>query len=124
VTDYVPNFQPGAFVTYTAGAAITGGQVLRISATGKVVSPTTAASNATVGVACHDAASGAPVTVSRGGEQQPKATGAITAGTPVKSAAAGTVSAWVSGTDAADLIVGLALATVADAALVPVAWRA
>jgi len=124
VSDYVPNFLPGHELTYTAGAAITGGQVLHITATGRIVSPTGAASDHTVGVACHDAASGALVTVSRGGEQRPKASGAITAGTPVKAAAAGAVAAWVSGTDNASLILGVAINTVADLANVDILWRA
>lgn len=124
MSDYVPNFLPGNEVTYTAGATITGGQVLHITATARVVSPTSAASNHVVGVACHNAASGAPVTVSRGGEQRPVASGAITAGTPVKSAAAGAVAAWVSGTDDASLILGVAINTVADLANVDILWRA
>jgi predicted RecA/RadA family phage recombinase len=124
VSDYVPTAIPGHEFTYTAGAAITGGQVVHITATGRVVSPTGAASNKTVGIAVQDVASGASFTVSRGGIQLPKASGAITAGVPVKSAAAGCVAAWVSGTDAADLIVGVALSTVIDGAIVETLWRA
>jgi predicted RecA/RadA family phage recombinase len=75
VSDYVPTAIPGHEFTYTAGAAITGGQVVHITATGRVVSPTTAASNKTVGIAVQDVASGASFTVSRGGIQLPKASG-------------------------------------------------
>jgi predicted RecA/RadA family phage recombinase len=82
VSDYVPTAIPGHEFTYTAGAAITGGQVVHITATGRVVSPTGAASNKTVGIAVQDVASGASFTVSRGGIQLPKASGAITAGVP------------------------------------------
>lgn len=124
MSDYVPHLVPGNYATFTAGAAIVGGQVVHLTATGRVVSPTTAASNKTVGIACHAAASGAPVTVTRGGEQLPRATGAITAGALVKSATAGTVAAWVSGTDAADLALGVALNTVADGGTATVLWRA
>lgn len=122
--DYTPNHLPGESVTYVASASITGGQVVNLTATGRTVTATTAASSQVVGIATHDAITGQRVTVSRGGEQFPKAAGAITAGTPVKSAAAGCVAAWVTGTDNASLILGIALDTVADAAQVAIAWRA
>lgn len=122
--DYLPNHLPGNDVAYTAGATITGGQVVYLSGTPRVVSPTTAAVRNVVGIACHDAILNQPVTVSRGGEQRPVANGAITAGVLVKSAAAGQVSAFVAGTDAIDLILGTALFTVADQASVDIAWRA
>lgn len=125
MADYVPNFEPGSLVTYQVGAtAVTGGQVLAISATGRTVIPTTAAARNVVGVAKHDAAVGASITVSRGGEQRLTAAGAITAGTPVKSAAAGAVAAWQNGTDDASLIIGVAINTAADTAAVDVLWRA
>lgn len=122
--DYTPNHLPGESVTYVASAGITGGQVVHITATGRTVTATTAASDHVVGVATHDAITGQRVTVSRGGEQFPKAAGAITAGVPVKSAAAGCVAAWVTGTDLPSLVLGVALDTVADGANVAVAWRA
>lgn len=124
MAEYTPNFMPGQSVTYTAGGTITAGKVVHISATGRTITLATAGSDHTVGVACHDAATGALVTVSRGGEQKVTASGAITAGTPVKSGAAGTVAAWISGTDNASLIVGKAINTAADAALVDVTWTA
>lgn len=124
MAEYTPNFLPGADTTWIAGATITGGQVLHITATGRTVSATGAASDHVVGVACHDASTGQRVTVSRGGEQKLTAAGAITAGTPVKSAAAGAVAAWVSGTDLPSLVVGVAINTVADGAAVDVTWRA
>lgn len=122
--DYTPNHSPGTDVTYVAGGTITGGQVVHISATGRTVTATGAASDHVVGVACHDALTGQPVTVSRGGEQRLVAAGAITAGTPVKAAAAGAVAAWVTGTDNASVKLGTALDTVADTAFVHVAWSA
>jgi hypothetical protein len=124
VSDYVPNHLPGQNVTYVAGGTITGGQVVILSATGRVVTVAGAGARNTVGIACHDVVSGQAVTVSRGGEQRPVASGAITAGALVKTGAAGTVAAFVPGTDAIDLIVGTALTTVADTVPVDVAWRA
>ncbi len=124
MSDYVPNHLPGHSVTYVAGATVTGGQVVKLSATGRTVVAATAGSEAVVGVACHDAISGAFVTVSRGGEQRPTASGTVTAGVPVKSGAAGTVASWVTGTDNASLILGVALDTVADTLPVNIAWRA
>lgn len=124
MSDYVANFLPGQAVTYVAGGTITGGQVVVLSATGRVVTVAGAGARNTVGLACQDVVSGQAVTVTRGGEQRPIASGAITAGALVKSAAAGAVAAFVPGTDAIDLILGVALTTVADAAPVDVAWRA
>ena len=124
MADYVANFLPGQAVTFIAGGTIVGGNVVVVSATGRVVTVAGAAARNTVGLACHDAVSGQPVTVTRGGEQRPIASGAITAGALVKSAAAGQVAAFVPGTDAIDLILGTALTTVADQAPVDVAWRA
>lgn len=124
MADYTANHLPGEVVTYNASATITGGQVVHLTATGRTVTVTTAASDHVVGVACHDAIAGQPIVVSRGGEQRLTAAGSITAGALVKSAAAGAVAAWVSGTDNPALVLGVALDTAADAATVHVAWRA
>jgi hypothetical protein len=104
--------------TYTVGAtAVVGGNCVALSVTagaqtnGSVI-PTTAATPAFVGVAAFDAAVGAKVTVLSGGIQELISGAAITFGTSVKAAASGKVVTWVSGTDAADLIVGTALTTV------------
>lgn len=123
MADYVPNIIPGHEVTYTAGGTITGGQLVTLSATGRVVTVAGLAATGVVGIACHDAVSGQPVTVSRGGEQRPIASGAITAGARVMAGALGTVIVWTSGTDNPAISVGIALNTVADAAPVDVAWR-
>ena len=120
--DYTPNALPGNERTFVAGAAITGGQVVYLSGSPRLISPTTGASAAVPGVAGHDAATGDRVTVLRGGEHKLTASGAITAGAKVKSAAAGAVAAWVSGTDNPSLILGTALNTAADTAAVDVAW--
>jgi hypothetical protein len=65
VADYTPVYGRPKSMSLTAGSAITGGQVLAFSAADTVVP---AAANATnyAGVAAHDAASGAQVTVLMG----------------------------------------------------------
>lgn len=123
--EYTPTHIPGHDKTYTATAAVTGGQVIEVSATGESGAPTSAASNHTVGLALYDAAIGARFAVCSGGYQTPLSGAAITAGVPVKSGAAGTVVPWVSGTDGAELIVAKAILTVASAGLpVLVKWVA
>lgn len=117
--DYTPRFKPGSTITSTASTAITGGQLLAVSGD-NTVAPAGAGSAACVGHAAHDAASGARVTVHTPGRavQVATASGAVTAGAPLKSAANGQVAAWVSGTDGAQLVVGLALAGAANGAQV------
>ena len=81
-------------LTYTAGAAITGGQVLVYSAADTVI-PAAGASGAFAGVAGHDAASGSPVTVIAGAgiihETQTTAS-AVTVGALIQSAAGGLIA--------------------------------
>ena len=95
MADYAPVYGGNATikVTLTAGAAITGGQCLVITAD-NTVSPSGAAATAFVGVAAEDAASGAPVTVHCGGAvHETASTGAIAAGGAVMADAAGVVKA-------------------------------
>jgi hypothetical protein len=110
MAEYAPIFQPGTSYTATTSATVTAGQLLEVSASG-TVGPAGAGSTKVVGTAAFDAASGALVTVHRGGIQEWVSPAGVTAGNTLKAAAAGTVNAWVSGTDAADLIVGIALTT-------------
>lgn len=124
----MPNYVPiilddDSTATFTVGAtAVVGGNCVAISVTagsasnGSVI-PTTAATPAFVGIAAHDAAVGAKVSVLSGGIQELVSSAAITFGTSVKAAAAGQIATWVSGTDAADLIVGTALTTVGAGSL-------
>lgn len=81
-------------LTYTAGAAIQGGQVLVFSAADTVI-PAAGASMAFAGVAGHDAASGAPVTVFAGAgiihETQTTAA-AVAAGALIQSQAGGLIT--------------------------------
>lgn len=117
--DYTPVYKPGQTITSTASAAITGGQLLEVSGD-NTVAPAAAGSLKVVGQAGHDAAIGARVTIHAPGRPVCEATasGAIAAGDRLKAAAAGKVAKYVDGTDAATLVVGVALAAAADTATV------
>lgn len=123
--DYVPKYAPGSDVTYAAGAAITGGQVVYLSAAGTCL--LTAAAHANVlGVATRDVATGEQVSVTRGGVQRCVPGAAITLGDPLKSAASGRVVTFVVGTDADTLRIGYALqaaSAAATPATIDVQWR-
>lgn len=127
MAEYLPLYKAGNSIPSTASAAITGGQLVGISGSG-TVAPTGANQASWVGVAAFDAASGERVTVHAGGVQRILAAGAVTAGDLlVASGTAGRVStlAAVTTPTAADVtntraIVGTALTTAADGALVEV----
>lgn len=122
MADYTPIHAPGHEITQTASAAITGGQVLMNSGNG-TVAPAAAASVKYVGVAAHDAASGALVTVFTGVGMvhETTAQGAVTAGQLLK---AGTVVGTVANLDTGtfDQVIGVAISGAADGALVK--WKA
>lgn len=117
MAQYTPLFTPGAAITYSAGEAITGGQLVEITGD-RVIAPAEAGSAKVVGVAAFDAAIGDDVTVFTGGVQRPLATGAIAAGDRVAAAAAGTV------TTAEEDTIGLALAAASDGALAQIKFDA
>jgi hypothetical protein len=122
--DYVPKFTPGAEVTYAASVAVTGGQVVFLSAAG-TCAPTTAASAVVLGVATRDVAIGELVAVSRGGVQRCVSGAAIAVGDPLKSAASGRVVPYVVGTDPVTQFIGIALTAAGGAAVsVDVHWKA
>ena len=62
MADYTPVHNPAHEVSLTAGAAITGGQVVIVSGV-NTVSPAAADASKAIGVAAHDAATGSRVTV-------------------------------------------------------------
>lgn len=113
--DFTPRFKPGHAVTFTASAAVTGGQLVEVSGNMQVA-PATAGSQKVVGQPGHDALAGEPVTVHTPGKTVTTAvaSGAIAAGDPVKAAAAGKVTKFVVGTDADLARFGTALEGVAD----------
>ncbi len=103
--DYVPLATSGIQWSCVAGAAITAGQLVAITAgslsgggVNPTVAPTTAATSAEVGVAANTVASGQPVSVYFGGLHVLAASGAITAGDPVVAAASGAVADLGAGT--------------------------
>ncbi|MBM7280359.1 DUF2190 family protein [Gordonia rubripertincta] len=104
-----PLFRPGVDVTALASAAVTGKTFVGVSgnrdaATGLVkVSPATAASKP-FGVASNDAASGATLSIKRGGIIPVTAGGTIAAGAQVEIGSGGKVVTLASGVP-----VGLAL---------------
>ena len=111
----VEYFSPGDHLTVTAGGAITGGQVVMLSANRTVVVATTGTFLA-LGVALHDAASGEKLTVATDGVWPIKAAGAITFGQRlIVGAVAGTVAA-AGATPDARTVVGYALESISDTA--------
>lgn len=122
--DWSAKFRPGGDVTYTAAAAITGGQVVFLSAAG-TCALTSGASAVVLGVASRDVAAGETVAVLRGGVQRCVAAAAITVGQPLKSAATGRVTPMTIGTDPQDQYIGFALTAAGSAGtVVDVQWRA
>jgi hypothetical protein len=120
--NYAPNFFPAFRRTYTAGATITGGQLVQITAA-STVSPATATGQPWVGVAEYDAASGAQVTVLQCvGEHLMTASGSIAAGAYVVPAAAGAVATIGSDTNYND-VVGIAITAATNGQTVPVLFR-
>jgi hypothetical protein len=116
VADYSPVYSGGVTpFTATTSAATTGGQVLEVTATG-TVGPATAATTKPVGVAAHDAASGAKVTVwplaNCIHEIVVVAAATVTAADGVITGTAGTVNtATVATAAAAGTLIGTALTT-------------
>jgi hypothetical protein len=103
MADYTPVFSAGQVpYTSTAGATIVGGQLLFASGV-NAVTPTAGANGATVGVAAHDAASGATVTVWPlvGCIHETTTPAGVTAGAALSSSTAGGVDSGVLGTLAA-----------------------
>lgn len=120
---YVPLF-PDTAITCVAGAAITAGQLVYVNDDNREVSPTSGITAAWLGVAATDAAEGDSLTVFRGGVQRIVASGAISAGALVTSAADGEVAALAAVTTPTDddvthtrAIVGIALTTGTDVAV-------
>lgn len=92
MADYAPKYRDAVQISGTASATITGGQVLVVSGDGTVGPAGDAADVTVVGVAAHDAASGARVSYfPRGKVHITTTAGAVTAGNGVSAGAAGTV---------------------------------
>lgn len=123
MSDYVPIHNPGHEFTQTASAAIVGGNTLANSGVDTVAPAISASATKYVGVAAHDAANGAKVTVlgGVGMVHESIAAGGITAGDLViVGAVAGTIA--TVGAATFDKVIGIALTTAADTALCK--WKA
>ena len=116
MADYIPLYPEDDSITRQASAAITGGQLVRVSGNG-TVAPTSAASGDWLGVAGHDAINGAQVTVWIGGVQRIACVAAITAGALVEGGATGQVNTHTPSIATAVYpnVVGLALSTTTGA---------
>jgi|1186.fasta_scaffold1211009_2 predicted transcriptional regulator len=118
MADYTPVYASGINpFTATTSAAVVGGNVLLVSGAGTVAA-TAGASAVAIGVAAHDAASGAKVTVwplNNVVHELPVATGTVTAADGVTSSTSGGVTTAVVGTAAAaGTLIGIALTTAAS----------
>jgi len=118
LADYTPVYSGGVEpLTLTTSAAVVGGNVLLVSGNGTVAA-TAGASAVAIGVAAHDAASGARVTVwplDNVIHELPVATGTVTAADGVTSSTSGGVTTAVVGTAAAaGTLIGIALTTAAS----------
>jgi hypothetical protein len=94
----------------TATADVTGGRIVTGAGAHAAADSTTF-----VGIASNDAKTGERFTVTSGPVERPVAAAAIAKGAQVKCAANGQVTTFVSGTDAADRLVGVALEAAAQA---------
>jgi hypothetical protein len=115
MSEHVPHLDSGGSpITYTASAAIVGGQVVEVTGN-MTVGPAASASTKVVGVAGNDAANTALVQVYRSGIHDLTADGAIAAGDQVKvGTVAGSVAAIGAGTFGTKI--GVALEAIADTA--------
>ena len=88
MSDYTPIALPGQTFTFQASASITGGDLLVVSGNGTVARAAALASTAFVGVANHDAGSGAKVAVTLGHPiHESVSDGVITAGNQLTTTA-------------------------------------
>lgn len=113
MAEYTAAVPLGPF-TSTTSATVSAGKCLVVSGD-NTVAQSAAASVAFVGVAAFDAASGAKVTVLRGGVHILDSSGAIAAGELVTTAASGAVATQGAASAANDAqIIGVALAAAAS----------
>lgn len=112
MAEYAPIFFGADRLPRTTSAAVSAGQLLYVSGD-DTVAKTSAATGAWLGVAAHDAASGAQVVVYTEGVHELAASGSIAAGARVCAAASGAVADFGSGTDYSQ-VVGIALSAAAN----------
>lgn len=107
--DFTPIHKPGHAVTFTASAAVTGGQLVEVTGD-MTVGPAGAGSAKVIGQAGHDTPAGERVTVHTPGRTVSEATasGTIAAGDRLAAAADGKVAAEGAEADPAQFV-GIAL---------------
>lgn len=108
-------YKPGQDITGHAATVITAGHLVTCKTArtnGNITVTHTVAGDHPLGVAGHDTAAGKLAHIYRGGIAAIATTGTITAGTPVTTAADGTIAA----ADTGELVVGLAVDTTTDGA--------
>lgn len=103
MTEYLPKTDDCVQDKVVVTSPVDGGQLVTHAG-----APAGANSPLWVGIAARPAGVGETVTVFTGGLQRPVAATNIAQGDRLKTAANGQVTTWVSGTDAADLLVGVA----------------
>lgn len=108
MAEYLPLYRPGQAITLKASGTITGGQLVAVSGSGTVAVAGAAAAN-WIGVASNDAATNDYVTIFDDGVQNLTASGSITAGDSLVTAASGQVATGAAATPSA--FVGIALTT-------------
>lgn len=114
MAEVTTHYGDGDPITYAAGGALTGGQVVELVGNMQV----NVAGDASVkvaGVAARDVASGLNVLVFTDDVIDLVASGAIAAGDSVCAAAAGKVRTWISGTDAPASRMGRAQEAISNA---------
>lgn len=110
MADHLPKFKPGQAVTFTAGGAITGGQVVEVGAADRAVVVASAASAKAIGTAGHDATTGDHLVVHLAGPvDTAKAAATIARGAQVEAGADGTVQTATTG-----YVLGIALTAAAE----------
>lgn len=130
MAQYSPRFFPGQSISSEVSADVTAGQCLVVSGDGTVAA-SSGESAAFVGVAVSDVADGSAVAIYTQGVHRLTASGGITAGQLVKTAAAGAVAAATAATTidgdtdtitlgdtAQAVVIGVALTTALDGATV------
>src|SRR6266705_2006818 len=122
MADYTPVYGRPTTMTLTAGATITGGDVLVFSAADTVVPSAVNPANY-AGIAAHDAVSGAPVTVYMGAGiiHETAVAGATSADVLLYAGAAGKITSTI-GTGFGAVAVGVSLRATAGAGTLR--WKA
>lgn len=114
MADFLPAYADADRLTFTAGGAIVGGNVVEVTAAATVpatVVATSGVSNKTIGVALQDAATGALVTVLRTGACDLVTTANVAVGDVVTSSTGGGVAPVGAGTFVQAIGISLTAAT-------------